>query len=124
MPRYGCCAQGLVFPNHHLQGLQDFLREPPFQFPGDMITEDYARDRGLTKWALDPSVMQHVGLVESSEGLRRAESLLLSAEASSPIDPFSACPTLGRVYKIEEQEIHPYNMHGYHFPKAWSTGFD
>ncbi|KAI6774976.1 hypothetical protein HG530_001734 [Fusarium avenaceum] len=73
MPRYGCCAQGLVFPNHHLQSLQDFLREPPFQFPGDMIMEDYARDNGLTKWALDPSVMQHVGLVESSDGPRRAE---------------------------------------------------
>jgi hypothetical protein len=73
MPRYGCCAQGLVFPNHHLQALQDFLREPPYQFPGDMIMEDYARDHGLTKWALDPSVMQHVGLVESSDGPRRAE---------------------------------------------------
>ncbi|KAF4472858.1 integral membrane [Fusarium albosuccineum] len=84
MPRYGCCAQGLVFPNHHLQGLQDFLREPPFQFPGDMITEDYARDRGLTKWALDPSVMQHVGLVESSEGLRRAEVWNFSFERLRP----------------------------------------
>ncbi|KAF5594293.1 integral membrane protein [Fusarium pseudocircinatum] len=73
MPRYGCCAQGLVFPNHHLQNLQDFLREPPFQFPGDMIMEDYARDNGLSKWALDPSVLQHVGLVESSDGPRRAE---------------------------------------------------
>ncbi|RKL37923.1 hypothetical protein BFJ72_g7383 [Fusarium proliferatum] len=73
MPRYGCCAQGLVFPNHHLQDLQDFLREPPFQFPGDMIMEDYARDHGLSKWALDPSVLQHVGLVESSDGPRRAE---------------------------------------------------
>ncbi|CVK98703.1 uncharacterized protein FMAN_08491 [Fusarium mangiferae] len=73
MPRYGCCAQGLVFPNHHLQNLQDFLREPPFQFPGDMIMEDYARDHGLSKWALDPSVLQHVGLVESSDGPRRAE---------------------------------------------------
>ncbi|RBR04597.1 uncharacterized protein FIESC28_11524 [Fusarium coffeatum] len=73
MPRYGCCAQGLVFPNHHLGDLQDFLREPPYQFPGDMIMEDYARDHQLTKWALDPSVMQHVGLVESSDGPRRAE---------------------------------------------------
>ncbi|KAF4436043.1 integral membrane [Fusarium acutatum] len=73
MPRYGCCAQGLVFPNHHLQNLQDFLREPPYQFPGDMIMEDYARDNGLSKWALDPSVLQHVGLVESSDGPRRAE---------------------------------------------------
>ncbi|WAO87321.1 Hypothetical protein NCS54_00462600 [Fusarium falciforme] len=84
MPRYGCCAQGLVFPNHHLQGLQDFLRTPPFQFPGDMITEDYARDRGLTKWALDPSVMQHVGLVESSDGPRRAEVWNFSFERLRP----------------------------------------
>lgn len=73
MPRYGCCAQGVVFPNHQLQGLQDFLREPPFRFPGDMIIEGYARDRGLTKWALDPSVMQHLGIVESSDGPRRAD---------------------------------------------------
>ncbi|KAF4949243.1 hypothetical protein FSARC_13549 [Fusarium sarcochroum] len=84
MPRYGCCAQGLVFPNHHLQSLQDFLREPPYQFPGDMIMEDYARDKGLTKWALDPSVMQHVGLVESSDGPRRAEVWNFSFERLRP----------------------------------------
>ncbi|KAM5347294.1 hypothetical protein ACJ41O_010299 [Fusarium nematophilum] len=84
MPRYGCCAQGLVFPNHHLQGLEEFLREPPFAYPGDMITEDYARDRGLTKWALDPSVMQHVGIVESSDGPRRAEVWNFSFERLRP----------------------------------------
>ncbi|KAF4980532.1 hypothetical protein FZEAL_3467 [Fusarium zealandicum] len=84
MPRYGCCAQGLVFPGRHLQSLQDFLREPPYQFPGDMIMEDYARDRGLTKWALDPTVMQHVGLVESSDGPRRAEVWNFSFERLRP----------------------------------------
>lgn len=73
MPNYGCCAQGLVFPQKQLPGVQTMLRTPPFQFPGDMLLEDYARDHGLKKWALDPSVMQHVGLKQSSEGPRVAE---------------------------------------------------
>ncbi|KFA46830.1 hypothetical protein S40293_05567 [Stachybotrys chartarum IBT 40293] len=73
MPRYGCCAQGLVFPKHHLEGFQALLRDPPYDFAGDMILEGWAGDRGLTKWALDPSVLQHVGLAESSDGPRRAE---------------------------------------------------
>ena len=73
MPRYGCCAQGLVFPERHLEGFQRLLRDPPYDFPGDMRLEGWAGDRGLSKWALDPSVLQHVGFKESSEGPRRAE---------------------------------------------------
>ena len=84
MPRYGCCAQGVVFPNRHLPGMQDLLRNPPYKFPGDMITEGYAKNKRLAKWALDPSVMQHVGLVESSEGPRRAEVWNFSFERLSP----------------------------------------
>lgn len=84
MPRYGCCAQGVVFPNRHLQGMQNLFREPPYKFPGDMITEGYAKDKALAKWALDPSVMQHIGLVESSEGPRRADVWNFSFERLSP----------------------------------------
>ncbi|KAK3327028.1 hypothetical protein B0T19DRAFT_449459 [Cercophora scortea] len=73
MPRYGCCAQGLVFPQRHLDGFQALLRDPPYHFAGDQILEGYADDRGLVKWALEPSVFQHVGLKESSDGPRRAE---------------------------------------------------
>ncbi|POR36406.1 Uncharacterized protein TPAR_03408 [Tolypocladium paradoxum] len=73
MPNYGCCAQGLVFPSRHLEGLQALLRSPPFAFAGDQILEDYARDRGLAKWALDPSVLQHAGRRESSDGPRKAD---------------------------------------------------
>ncbi|KND91675.1 hypothetical protein TOPH_03857 [Tolypocladium ophioglossoides CBS 100239] len=75
MPNYGCCAQGLVFPERHLEGLQALLRNPPFAFAGDQILEDYARDRGLAKWALDPSVLQHSGRRESSRlsGPRKAD---------------------------------------------------
>ncbi|TPX16192.1 uncharacterized protein E0L32_004187 [Thyridium curvatum] len=73
MPRYGCCAQGLVFPERHLEGFQRLLRDPPYDFAGDQILEGWAGRMGLSKWALEPSVMQHVGLKESSEGPRRAE---------------------------------------------------
>lgn len=71
MPDYGCCAQGLVFPERHLEGLEALLRDPLFAFAGDQIIEDYARNHGLTKWALEPSVLQHVGQRESSEGPRK-----------------------------------------------------
>lgn len=73
MPKYGCCSQALVFPNRHLAGFEKLLRTPPFDFPGDMMLEGYASDQGLKKWALDPSVVQHVGLKQSSDGPRIAE---------------------------------------------------
>ncbi len=73
MPRYGCCAQGLVLPNRHLSGFQTLLRDPPFDFAGDQLLEDYAGHHNLKKWALEPSVLQHVGLKQSSEGTRMAE---------------------------------------------------
>ncbi|PTB62114.1 glycosyltransferase [Trichoderma citrinoviride] len=73
MPHYGCCAQGLVLPQRHLADFQVLLRDPPYDFPGDMILEDYAEARGWVKWALEPSVFQHVGFKESSDGTRRAE---------------------------------------------------
>ncbi|KAL7930651.1 glycosyltransferase [Trichoderma chlorosporum] len=73
MPHYGCCAQGLVLPQRHLEDFQALLRDPPYNFPGDMILEDYAEARSFVKWALEPSVFQHVGFKESSDGTRRAE---------------------------------------------------
>ncbi|RDA96278.1 hypothetical protein CP533_1684 [Ophiocordyceps camponoti-saundersi (nom. inval.)] len=73
MPNYGCCAQGLVFPYRHLEGIQALFRLPPYAFAGDQILEDYARDHALSKWALEPSVLQHVGLKQSSAGDQRAE---------------------------------------------------
>ncbi|PHH59377.1 hypothetical protein CDD81_3336 [Ophiocordyceps australis] len=73
MPNFGCCAQGLVFPQRHLEGVQALLRKPPYAFAGDQILEDYARDHSLAKWALEPSVLQHVGLKQSSAGDQRAE---------------------------------------------------
>ncbi|KAI6784140.1 uncharacterized protein J7T54_004686 [Emericellopsis cladophorae] len=73
MPQYGCCAQGLVFPLRHLEGLQGVLREPPYRFPADMVIDVFGDERGLAKWALDPSVLQHVGMLESSDRGKRVE---------------------------------------------------
>ncbi|OAA67475.1 Glycosyl transferase, family 54 [Cordyceps fumosorosea ARSEF 2679] len=73
MPRYGCCAQGLVIPKRHLPTFYSLLLDPPYDFPGDMMLEGHADQKNLAKWALEPSVMQHVGLKQSSEGTRLAE---------------------------------------------------
>lgn len=67
MPEYGCCAQGLVFPQRHLDGMMTLLREPPYNLPVDMLIEAHALQNGLTKWALDPSILQHLGRAESSD---------------------------------------------------------
>ncbi|KAK4661469.1 uncharacterized protein QC763_701950 [Podospora pseudopauciseta] len=84
MMNYGCCAQGLVFPRRQLPGVFKLMRYPPYRFPGDMILEGYAGDHGLRKWALDPSVLQHVGFTESSAGPRRAEVWNFSFERLTP----------------------------------------
>ncbi|KAK3944965.1 hypothetical protein QBC46DRAFT_372398 [Diplogelasinospora grovesii] len=84
MPRYGCCAQGLVFPRRHLEPIQALLRDPPYDFAGDQMLEGFADGRGLAKWALDPSVFQHVGFKESSAGPRTAEVWNFSFERQQP----------------------------------------
>lgn len=71
MPQYGCCAQGLVFPQRHMDGVLNLLREPPYDFPVDMLIEAHANKNEFTKWALDPSILQHIGRVESSEHGRK-----------------------------------------------------
>ena len=73
MPRYGCCAQGLVFPQRHVRALQGILREAPFDSNGDQVVEGHAASQGLSKWALDPSVFQHVGAQDPSHGDGKTE---------------------------------------------------
>ncbi|KAL0944933.1 uncharacterized protein CTRU02_202820 [Colletotrichum truncatum] len=69
MPSYGCCSQGLVFPKRHLRAMSNQLRNPPETtlFP-DQIIERWANDQLLSKWALVPSVLQHIGRMSSSTG--------------------------------------------------------
>ncbi|CAH0045365.1 unnamed protein product [Clonostachys solani] len=67
MNNYGCCGQGLAFPAHHLDMLEEKLRAPPHHAPGDSFIEIIADEMNLKRWAMEPSVFQHVGVRGSSE---------------------------------------------------------
>ncbi|THV95701.1 hypothetical protein D6D27_03088 [Aureobasidium pullulans] len=66
MPRYGCCSQGLVFPRDSAKLIIDFFEERKLGYV-DMLIEEYADAHASTRWALTPSVIQHVGR-KSSKG--------------------------------------------------------
>lgn len=74
MPNYGCCAQGLVIPQQHLDALGSALKTASDAIAGDSFIEAFANTRGLKKYAITPSVLQHVGRRGSSDigGIRKA----------------------------------------------------
>ncbi|KAJ5933960.1 hypothetical protein N7454_006289 [Penicillium verhagenii] len=66
MPKFGCCSQALVFPHSRLSDLVDLFTSKRIGYV-DMITEEFANANQEIRWALTPSVMQHVGR-KSSKG--------------------------------------------------------
>ena len=71
---FGCCSQALVFNRARVSGLVGYLRDNYAARPDlpsaarrkevgkyDMMTRDYARGYGLTRWSMYPVVVQHVG---------------------------------------------------------------
>lgn len=60
MPEFGCCAQGFVFPHLKALALVDYFKDRRLGFV-DVLTEDYANERGELRYAMTPGVMQHVG---------------------------------------------------------------
>ncbi|KAM0237909.1 hypothetical protein ACHAP5_008807 [Fusarium lateritium] len=67
MANYGCCAQGLVIPHQRLNALGSALGTAIGDIAGDSFIEGYADKHGLKKYAITPSVLQHVGIRESSD---------------------------------------------------------
>jgi hypothetical protein len=71
MDTYGCCSQAFVFPRVQIPGLLDWYEEyhdgyiDPVSLVRrtqvDSLTEIYANENGLVRYALTPSVFQHVG---------------------------------------------------------------
>lgn len=63
MPKYGCCGQGLVFPQQRV--VEDLL--PLYQHTTDAhaavdtYLEDYANANDELRWAITPVLIQHVG---------------------------------------------------------------
>lgn len=66
MNKYGCCSQSLVYPQGKVQDLINWYENKKIGFV-DMLTEEYADQRGELRLALTPSVIQHIGR-KSSKG--------------------------------------------------------
>jgi hypothetical protein len=60
MNKFGCCSQGLVFSRHMAQNMIRWYAEKKVGFV-DVLTEEFGDAFGYVRWALTPSVLQHVG---------------------------------------------------------------
>jgi hypothetical protein len=60
MPRFGCCSQAYVFPNLKAQDLVAYFKERHVGYT-DVLLEDFANERKELRFAITPSVVQHVG---------------------------------------------------------------
>ncbi|KAL5342276.1 hypothetical protein BJX70DRAFT_410417 [Aspergillus crustosus] len=68
MNKFGCCTQGLVFPHDRIAGLIEFLTARRHG-QTDSLIEEYADQSQLTRYALAPPQLQHVGLKSSRYNL-------------------------------------------------------
>lgn len=66
MPQFGCCSQAFVFPNTKAVELVAYFKERHLGYM-DVLTEDFANERGELRYAVTPSLVQHIGR-KSSKG--------------------------------------------------------
>ena len=67
MPRFGCCSQAFVFPRQKALDLISYFAQTKTGYV-DVLTERYADTRGELRYAVTPSVFQHVGTTSSKMG--------------------------------------------------------
>jgi hypothetical protein len=72
MPKFGCCAQSLVYPRSKVPQLLEWYAEKRIGF-ADTLLEELADEKNETRWALTPSPMQHIGAKSSKTGEPRAK---------------------------------------------------
>lgn len=66
MPKYGCCSQGLLFSRQSVLELIERLHTKGAGQIDSMI-EHWADKQDLVRWAVTPSLLQHIGR-KSSRG--------------------------------------------------------
>jgi hypothetical protein len=66
MPRFGCCSQGFIFPQSRVPDLVEWYESKHVGYV-DMLTEEYADANREIRWAVTPTLLQHVGS-KSSKG--------------------------------------------------------
>jgi hypothetical protein len=64
MNKYGCCSQGLVFPRSIIPQLLE-RTDLTTDWLVDMMLEKIADYEGWTRWAVIPSLLQHIGATSS-----------------------------------------------------------
>lgn len=66
MPDFGCCSQGLIFPPaivlSVIQTIKEAMHEDLYI---DMVLEKFANAEKLARFAIFPSLLQHIGLKSS-----------------------------------------------------------
>lgn len=60
MARFGCCSQALVFPRNKAVELVSYFNDRRTGFM-DILTEEFAEQRDELRFAITPSLVQHVG---------------------------------------------------------------
>ena len=60
MDNFGCCSQGLLYPREVIPALRSHIEHGGTRFV-DTVVEDAARQENLARWAIVPSLLQHVG---------------------------------------------------------------
>ncbi len=60
MPKFGCCSQGYIFPREIVPRV---LERTQVEEKGlvDMVIEELADDEDYMRWAIVPSLLQHIG---------------------------------------------------------------
>lgn len=79
MPKFGCCSQAFVFPRTRVPDLVELYTSKHIGYV-DMLTEEYANANNEIRWAVTPSVVQHIG---------RQSSKSAGFDASLPVKPKS-----------------------------------
>ena len=64
MNNFGCCSQALAFPRERVADVIKWYESKRIGF-ADMLLEEYADKNNEIRWALTPSVFQHVGIKSS-----------------------------------------------------------
>ncbi|KAH8692771.1 hypothetical protein BGW36DRAFT_346753 [Talaromyces proteolyticus] len=73
MPKFGCCTQAIAYPRERVPDVIDWY-DSQQTGDADSLLERYANENKEIRWALTPSLFQHVGIRSSKfedDGFRR-----------------------------------------------------
>ena len=55
--REGCCGNGVILQRRHLEEFERIFRSPPYDSQAAEILDQVGREKGLSRWVVDPSIM-------------------------------------------------------------------